>query len=110
MTFIPGSHSRLDLPAQDLTDPRDLFVKSPDLTWEPRMTVPLRAGDCTFHHALCAHMATPNITDEPRVAHVVIFMDAETTYHKMPHPVTDPLNLEEGAPLDGDLFPRLDDS
>ena len=31
MTFIPGSHTRTDLAAQDLTDAHDLFAKSPDL-------------------------------------------------------------------------------
>jgi ectoine hydroxylase-related dioxygenase (phytanoyl-CoA dioxygenase family) len=107
MTFIPGSHTRTSLAAQDLTDAHDLFAKCPDLIWEQRVTVPLRAGDCTFHHALCAHMATPNMTDEPRVAHVVIFMDAATTYRKMRHPVTDPLGLEDGVPLRGDMFPAV---
>ncbi len=54
-------------------------------------------------------MATPNLTDEPRVAHVVIYTDAETIYHKIPHPVTDPLGLEDGQPLVGALFPAVDD-
>ncbi len=107
MTFIPGSHTRAALPAQDLTNAHDLFEKSPDLMWEPRVTVPLRAGDCTFHHALCAHMATSNLTDEPRVAHAVIFMDAGTTYRKTPHPVTDPLGLADGQPLAGGVFPAV---
>jgi ectoine hydroxylase-related dioxygenase (phytanoyl-CoA dioxygenase family) len=109
MTFIPGSHTRRDLAAQDLTDEHDLFRKCPDLLWEPRVTIPLRAGDCTFHHARCAHMATPNLTDEPRVAHVIIYMDAGTAYRAMPHPVTDPLGLQDGQPLDGPLFPAIDD-
>jgi hypothetical protein len=109
MTFIPGSHTRTDLAAQDLTDAHDLFRKCPDLIWEPRVTIPLRAGDCTFHHARCAHMATPNLTDEPRVAHVIIYIDAGTIYRAMPHPVTDPLGLRDGAPLNGPLFPAIED-
>ncbi|GAC1404514.1 MAG: hypothetical protein NVSMB65_20680 [Chloroflexota bacterium] len=107
MTFIPGSHRRTDLAAQDLRDAHDLFRKAPDLAWEPRVTVPLRAGDCTFHHARCAHMATPNTTDVPRVAHVVIYMEATTVYRTAGHPVTDPLGLEEGQPLEGPLFPLV---
>jgi ectoine hydroxylase-related dioxygenase (phytanoyl-CoA dioxygenase family) len=106
MTFIPGSQRMTDLSAQDLTDAGSLFGMRPELQWEPRVTLPLRAGDCTFHHARCAHMATPNFTDEPRVAHVVIYMDAETTYTGARHVVTDPLGLREGAPLDVELFPR----
>lgn len=109
MTFIPGSHQRSDLPRQMLDDSRSLFSICPDLEWERRVTVPLKAGDCTFHHGRCAHMATPNFTDDPRVAHVVIFVEEETTYRKAPHVVTDPLGLDDGAPLDGPLFPRVSD-
>ncbi len=108
MTFIPGSHRRTELAAMNLGDPKSVFEVCPDLMWEPRVTVPLRAGDATFHHGRVAHMAADNTTDEPRVAHVVLLMDAETRYRKQGHPVTDPLNLEDGAPLDNaDLFPRL---
>lgn len=109
MTFIPGSHRYTDLPAQDLTDPRSLFSLCPELEWEPRVTIPLRAGDCTFHHGRCVHRANANETDEDRVAHVIIFMDATTRYRKKPHVVTDPLCLEEGDPLEGELFPLVDE-
>lgn len=107
MSFLPGSHRRTELPAQNLGDARSLFSICPELTWEPRITVPLRAGDCTFHHGRCAHMATPNRTDEPRVAHVVIFMPRTTTYDGKRHVVTDPLNLQIGQPIAGDLFPEV---
>ena len=107
MTFLPGSHRRTDLPAQNLGDPRSLFTICPDLQWGPRVTVPLRAGDCTFHHGRCAHMATPNLTDDPRVGHVVIFMDAAATYAGRPHVVTDPLALQQGQPLEHELFPAV---
>ena len=109
MTFIPGSQKETDLRAQDLTDAQSLFRMRPELQWAPRVTIPLRAGDCTFHHARCAHMATPNYTDDPRVAHIVIFIDAATTYAKQPHVVTDPLGLQEGQVIEGELFPRVAD-
>lgn len=107
MTYIPGSHERTDLAAMSLGDPRSAFEVCPDLTWEPRVTVPVRAGDCVFHHSRVLHMAGDNMTDEPRVVHVVLMMDAETTYRKQGHPVTDPLGLEEGQVLDADIFPRV---
>ncbi|MBN4061051.1 phytanoyl-CoA dioxygenase family protein [bacterium AH-315-I18] len=107
MTFIPGSQDQTQLPAQNLADPKSLFELCPKLQWEPRVTVPLKAGDCTFHHGRCAHMATPNITDDPRVAHVIIFIDQETTYAGTPHVVTDPLNLKAGHTLDHPLFPTV---
>lgn len=107
MTFLPGSHTRTDLSAQNLHDAQSLFTICPELRWQRRVTVPLRAGDCTFHHGRCAHMATPNFTDTPRVAHVVIFMDATTRFSGRNHVCTTPLNLRPGDPLDGELFPRV---
>jgi ectoine hydroxylase-related dioxygenase (phytanoyl-CoA dioxygenase family) len=109
MTFIPGSQRMTDLTAQDLTDACSLINMRPELQWEPRVTLPLKAGDCTFHHARTAHMATPNLTDDPRVAHIVIFMDARTTYTGTKHVVTDPLGLKAGQVLNGELFPRVAD-
>ena len=108
MTFLPGSHRKTDLPVQHLNDPRSLFSICPELEFSPRVTVPLKAGDCTFHHGRCAHMATPNCTDLPRMAHVVIYMQRETRYRKQAHVVTDPLILEDGAALDGPMFPAVE--
>lgn len=105
MTFLPGSHQRTDLQAQNLGDARSLFAHAPDFVWSERVTVPLKAGDCTFHHGRCAHMATPNHTDEARVAHVVIFIDADTIYSGVPHVVTDPLKLSPGQTFPDEMFP-----
>lgn len=107
MTFISGSHRHTGLSAQNLLDGRDLFGKCPELEYAERVTLPLQAGDCTFHHARCAHMAVPNMTDEPRVAHVIIFMDQTTTYVEKKHVVTDPLELQVGQVLEGEFFPAV---
>lgn len=107
MTFIPGTHVHRGLRAQDLSDSKDLFRVAPDLQWERRVTIPLRAGDCTFHNAYLAHTATPNTTDEPRVAHINIYIDADTVYNGAPHPVTDGLGLQIGQRLDHELFPAV---
>ena len=107
MTFLPGTNRRTSLPAQSLADGRSLFALAPDLEWSERITVPLKAGDCTFHHGRCAHMATPNCTGDPRVAHIVIFMPRTTTYSGAAHVVTDPLGLSVGDALAGELFPDV---
>lgn len=107
MTFLLRSHLRTGLDAQDLADAQSLFSIDPDMRWRKRVTVPLRAGDCTFHHSRMVHMATPNLTDQPRVAHVIAYMSADTRYSGRPHPVTDPLGLAEGDQLDGEMFPRV---
>lgn len=105
MTFLPGTQTITDLRPQDLSDEEDLFTRAPELRYAPRVTLPLKAGDCTFHSGFTGHMALPNTTDQARFAHVNIYMDAGAIYTGAPHPVTDPLRLEPGAKLDGDSFP-----
>ncbi len=106
MTFLPGTQTLTGYRPQNLHDEDDLFTVNPDLRWLPRVTVPLRAGDCTFHSSYTGHMATPNRTDRARLAHVTVYMDADTTYAGTPHVVTDPLGLSAGDRLDGETFPR----
>jgi phytanoyl-CoA hydroxylase len=106
MTFLPGTQHRTGLRPQDLHHEDDLFALDPSLRWVPRVTVPLRAGDCTFHSGYTGHMALPNRTDLARLAHVVIYMDEATTYSGAEHIVTDPLGLRAGDRLDGETFPR----
>ncbi|MDX1682004.1 MAG: phytanoyl-CoA dioxygenase family protein [Phycisphaeraceae bacterium] len=109
MSFIPGSHRYTDLPSQNLSDPESLMSLCPELRWEPRVTHPLRSGDCTFHNGLCAHTAGPNTTDEPRIGHVVLFVEADTRYSGKNHVVTDPLDLEPGQTLPDDICPLAAD-
>jgi phytanoyl-CoA hydroxylase len=106
MTFLPGTQHRTGLRPQDLHSADDLFALDPSLRWIPRITVPLRAGDCTFHSGYTGHMALPNRTDLARLAHVIIYMDEATTYSGAEHIVTDPLGLVAGDRLDGNSFPR----
>ncbi len=107
MTFLTGSHGFNELRAQDLGDAHSLFGIAPSLEWYERVTVPLRAGDCTFHHARCAHMAGSNETDVSRVAHTIIYTDASTRFNGGSHVVTAPLALTVGAELDGEMFPQI---
>jgi phytanoyl-CoA hydroxylase len=107
MSFILGTHRRTDIRAVDLHDRTDFFEAAPEVTFLPRVTVPLRAGDCTFHHAYLAHTANPNDTDEFRYAFVTIYVDADLTYDGRPHPCTDDLGLKVGSPLPDEEFPRL---
>jgi ectoine hydroxylase-related dioxygenase (phytanoyl-CoA dioxygenase family) len=107
MTFIPGTQERRNLRPQDLSDSDDLMLLWPELAYAPRVTLPLRAGDCTFHNGFCAHMAGPNDTDVPRVAHIIVYMDAAGTYTGTAHVVTDPMGLQPGDPLAGGMFPRV---
>lgn len=109
MTFLPGSQNRADLPEQHLGSKNSLFEICPDLIYSERVTVPLRAGDLTFHHGRCAHMAYANETDQPRVAVTVIYMEENATFNGASHPVTDAMNLQIGQPFEDEVFPRVRD-
>ena len=107
MTFIPGQQERDDIRAIDLTDAHDLFEAAPDLTYQRRVTIPLRAGDVTFHNGYTPHTANANDTDEYRFAHVNIYVDRELHYDGRHHPCTDPLELAPGDHLPDDKFPPM---
>lgn len=107
MTFIPGQHERRDIRPVDLSDAHDLFEAAPDLTWHRRVTIPLQAGDVTFHNGYTPHTANSNNTDEFRYAHINIYADRELTYDGKPHVCTDPLNLTVGQHLPDDHFPPV---
>lgn len=107
MTFLPGQQDRRDIRAVDLTDRTDLFEAAPELVYSPRVTLPLQAGDVTFHHGYTPHTANANDTDEVRLAHVVIYVDRQVAYDGRPHVCTDPLGLRVGQPLPDAEFPPL---
>lgn len=109
MTFIPGFQDRDDLGAKNLTGGATMFDICPEMTWAPRVTLPLRAGDCTFHSGRTPHMANANTTDQPRIAHVIIFVEEGTRFSGGNHVVTDGLGLKKGDVLDHELFPLARD-
>jgi phytanoyl-CoA hydroxylase len=107
MTFMPGQQERRDIRATNIADAHDLFEAAPDLAYEPRVTIPLRAGDVTFHNGYTPHTANANDTGEFRLAHVNIYVDRELRYNGNRHVCTDPLGLEPGAMLPDDSFPPV---
>ena len=107
MTFIPGQQERHEIRPVDLTSDTDMFAAAPDLTWKRRVTVPLRAGDATFHNGFTPHTANANDTDEYRWAQVNIYIDRDTTYTGSAHVVTDPLGLAVGDELPDTEFPPV---
>ncbi|WP_426752391.1 phytanoyl-CoA dioxygenase family protein [Myxococcus sp. Y35] len=109
MTFWPGSH-QLALP-EELQD----LASHPEVAFRPHVTVPLRAGDCTFHDARTVHAANKNETDETRISLATVYMDAEASFDPRRfhgEGMTDSLTrhlstLEAGHALSGERFPRI---
>jgi len=135
MTFASGSHRMVDFdaaPDLEPADPADLpddeamwaqmmnpFIAWPALEWAPRVTVPIRAGDCTFHHSRTAHCAGTNAGGSPRYSLASVYVDAAARHDPDRFPTwgdeaddetgqpTALRGIKSGAPLPDDLFPRL---
>jgi phytanoyl-CoA hydroxylase len=109
MIFIPGSHRHTELPNVKLSDPDGYASIWPEFQQAPRLCLPLRAGDCTFHHNRCVHMAGANQTDEWRIAFAIVYMDADTTYTGRNDvlEVLHPGDVKLGAVIDGERFPEV---
>ena len=86
----------------NLGDAGSLFSIAPELEYAPKVTMPLKAGDATFHNGRMAHMATANQTEEWRIAHVIIYMQKGTRYSGRPHVVTGDYKHEGGELQPGD--------
>jgi len=107
MSFVQGSHGMLDIPDMHTGNQDKWREVAPDIAWGSRVTYPLRAGDCTFHHGMTFHTAGPNLLDDWRVGHVIIFVDASATYTGVKHVVTDSLGLEPNTLPPDDHFPPI---
>ena len=107
MSYIPGYQDGDGVPIDDLGNKRALFDKCPEMEFEAVTTIPLKAGDCTVHHCRTPHAAGANITEDPRIAHISCFRDAEAIYNGKSHVVTDGLGLKVGGKFDHPLFPLL---
>lgn len=111
LSYVPGSHLRKVSERLVHMTSFEHFRSAeevwPDYPWQPRVTVPLKAGDVAFHHCRTVHMAGANHTDERRVGHGVIFMDAGATY--LPGVMDEYLShMQPGQPLDdAKLFPLV---
>ncbi len=115
MTFALGSQRWTALP-KDVAHGRQPDAARrwlhglPEIGWLPRLTIPLQAGDCTFHHGYAFHMAGPNTTDQWRVAQRIAMVDASAVYDPhLPHPVIDGLGLNPGDGLPDHAFPLVAD-
>lgn len=70
--------------------------------------VPLKAGECMFHHCLNFHATPQNITNQQRRAHIMIFMadGVRVNLNQTPtHPLIPTFEVGDGEPLVGVGYP-----
>jgi len=108
MGFVPGSHLAGSRGKQHrMTDPRALYDLAPEMEWAERVFLPLRAGDITVHHCYTVHAAGGNLGDEPRIGHIVDFIDRDTRANGDWHAVTEDLGFASSDLSEGERFPLV---
>jgi phytanoyl-CoA hydroxylase len=77
MRFIPGSHKQGVIEHKHLEDFR---VEDHKVAYDSEVTVPLKAGGCSFHHSLALHRTDANNSGDRRIGLTVAYMDAHSKY------------------------------
>jgi len=82
MWFVPGSHkiARFENVGID-ENMASLFDVYPDMKNVDPVSVPMKAGDCSFHNGLTAHGAGANMTRGRRIAMTCGYMPAGSTFN-----------------------------
>ncbi len=84
MRFIPGSHTLGVIEHKHLEDFR---VEDEKIPYGREVSVPLKAGGCSFHHSLALHRTDSNTSDNRRIGLTVAYMDSHSKYvGKPPQP------------------------
>lgn len=108
--YVPGSHRWPLLPitglAGDMEEIRTVLTEDQRAAFRP-VPVPLRRGECSFHHALTIHGSYANTTDRPRRAAVInVFRDGVISASEKELLAGVPV-VPPGRKLEGQFFPLL---
>ncbi|MCX7096141.1 MAG: phytanoyl-CoA dioxygenase family protein [Methylobacter sp.] len=91
--FMPGSHREIDycLPIFSNDHVAGLFDLPGYEHWREReaVSLPLKAGDCTFHSGLTLHGSGINMTPHQRAAWVCAYMPDGSVYNGKPNVLPD---------------------
>ncbi len=108
--YIPGSHRWPDLPITGLTSEMESIrsVLTPEQIEAFRpVAVPLKKGECTFHHARTIHGSYANLTERPRRATVInVFRDGVCS-NSNEAPLAGVPVIARGEKMEGRFFPLL---
>jgi hypothetical protein len=108
--YVPGSHRWNLLPitglAGDMDEIRTVLTPTQLAAFRP-VAIPLRAGECSFHHPLMVHGSYENRTAAPRRAAVLnAFRDGTLSASDEPLLAGVP-PIPTGLPMSGPFFPLL---
>ena len=109
--FDPDAHTEEQRAkeAKEITESeRDKISKQPASFGKP---IEIKAGECMFHHCLNFHATPPNVTENQRRAHIMIFMAKGTRVNLSQsggHVLVPGFEVGDGEELVGKGFPASD--
>ncbi len=114
LIFLPNSHKRPGPHRADVVHAKSnattyMFEEWPDLEWGPRVTVPVRAGDVTFHLSTVGHASGGNRSEEPRLAFITSYTGETAIFQPRPGHIHLDKDLKPGQALFDDRYPRISD-
>lgn len=77
MRFISGSHKLGVIEHKHLEDFR---VEDNRVSYDKEVSVPLKAGSCSFHHSLVLHRTEANKSENRRIGLTIAYMSAQSKY------------------------------
>lgn len=112
LMYIPGSHRWNLLPitglAGDMEAIKSVLTEQQTAQFKP-VTVELKRGECSFHHAMVVHGSGVNRSDRPRRATVInVFRDGVKSASDQP-PLEGVPPVPVGEKMQGQFFPLLFD-
>ncbi len=113
LMYIPGSHRWNLLPitglAGDMEAIMSVLTEEQKAQFKP-VTVELKKGECSFHHAMVVHGSGVNRSERPRRATVInVFLDGVKSASDQP-PLEGVPPIPTGEKMQGQFFPLLFDS
>lgn len=111
MAFASGSHRLGSLGAvSQLGEDRDITELLTNRDWDcvtDLSTVPLKAGEATFHYGMTLHRAHANKDDVDRIGLGFHFIDADALFTGAASRYTDGLGMKVFEPFDDAHFPVI---
>ncbi|MFJ2193586.1 phytanoyl-CoA dioxygenase family protein [Kitasatospora sp. NPDC087861] len=114
LIFLPDSHKRPEPHRAEMSAVKShattyMFNEWPELEWYPRVTVPMRAGDVTFHQSTLGHGSHGNHSDGTRLAFIISYTGASAIYQPRPGHQRMDEDLVPGQQLPDHRYPRVSD-
>ena len=108
--YVPGSHKWPLLPitglAGDMEAIKTVLTEAQEAEFKP-IPIPLKRGECAFHHPLLVHGSYENRSERPRRA-IVLNAVRDGVHSDSDEPLLAGVPaVPKGSPLDGAFFPLL---